>query len=175
MKFIHLAINSDVKSVANFIIEAYDLPIPDLILSVHTGGVNIGGLTNNLSDISREIELRFQRGVAEAAKVSSKSATSSFLSIIIIDIEYCTINIVDAWITTNAINRDANKLVGQALSSDNYGLHVPCIGFGSWHYTTGECQIEMSALLRQIIVCPSLVETESSARCLFRTSVVEEA
>jgi hypothetical protein len=48
--------------VAKFIIQAYQLPVPDLILSIQTDGVYIG---------NHETKSIIQSGIAAAAKITS--------------------------------------------------------------------------------------------------------
>jgi hypothetical protein len=50
--------------VAEFIIDAYQLPVPDLILSIQTNGVNI---------VNEETKSIIHRGIAATAKITSES------------------------------------------------------------------------------------------------------
>jgi hypothetical protein len=50
--------------VAEFIIDAYQLPVPDLILSIQTNGVNIA---------NQETKSTIHRGIAAAARITGES------------------------------------------------------------------------------------------------------
>ena len=65
VKFIHLDKRSTHEAVAEFFIDAYQLSVPDLILSIQTDGVNI----NN-----EETKSIIHRGIAATARITSKTA-----------------------------------------------------------------------------------------------------
>ena len=56
---------------------------------------------------------------------------------------------IDAWIITAGTNAGVVKEVGDALNKYRYknqtdGLDIPCIGIGSWGYTTANEQLTRS-------------------------------
>jgi len=61
VEFIHLDGRSTKEAVAHFIIKAYQLPVPDLILSIQTDGVNIE---------NQETKSIIHRGIAATAKIT---------------------------------------------------------------------------------------------------------
>jgi len=61
VEFIHLDARSANEAVAKFIIDAYQLPVPDLILSIQTDGVNIE---------NQETRSIIDRGIAATAKIT---------------------------------------------------------------------------------------------------------
>jgi hypothetical protein len=63
VEFIHLDGRSANEAVAKFIIDAYQLPVPDLILSIQTDGVNIE---------NQETKSIIHRGIAATAKITSE-------------------------------------------------------------------------------------------------------
>ena len=44
---------------------------------------------------------------------------------------------LDPWVTTNCINPDVNKLLGNALHRDICGTDIPCLGFCNWNNVSG--------------------------------------
>lgn len=59
----------------------------------------------------------------------------------------------DPWITTNCINQDVIKLLGNALHRDTCGSDIPCLGFCNWNYVSG------IFIINTIIIYNSLYNT----------------
>ncbi|CAF1190358.1 unnamed protein product [Rotaria sordida] len=104
-QFIQLSDKSSKKAVARFIIEAYQLPLPDLILSIQTDNVNIKKRVDDNSDINNETKHAIQRGLVETAKITN------------------------AWVMTNGIDHAMNRLIGEELRSNASQDDIPCIAF----------------------------------------------
>lgn len=68
-QYIRLALNTNAKTVVEFIQRAWRLPTPDLIISVAGGGKQC--------NISPHLRKTFQRGLVTAAATTSKSKIGS--------------------------------------------------------------------------------------------------
>ena len=126
-QYIRLDLNTPADKVVQFLQEAWELPMPDLIISVTGGAKNF--------DMSARLRKVFQRGLVAAAMTTSNRKCP-----MINDFINCFC-LLDAWLITAGTNAGVVKEVGQALSNYRYknrkqGLDVTCIGIGSWGYTT---------------------------------------
>ncbi len=69
LKFVHLAASSRSFAVAK-LIEAYQLPAPDFILSIQTGGVYDDDIKKEKSGIQVETERAIQSGLSTTARIT---------------------------------------------------------------------------------------------------------
>ncbi|CAM4747928.1 unnamed protein product [Rotaria magnacalcarata] len=106
------------ESIVQFMSEAYQLPLPHLIVSIQTDHMNTENHIDNNFVISEEIKRTIQRGLAETAKIT------------------------DAWIMTNGINHAMNRLVGEGLHDNVSESDVPCFGFCSYPYSKDRIQLQ---------------------------------
>lgn len=131
-QYIRLHHMNSAESVVRFMKEGWQLPTPDLIISVTGGAKNF--------DMSARLRKIFQRGlVAAAVTTSKKKSINSFL------MKSHRLNL-DAWLITAGTNTGVVKEVGEALSNYRYknrkhGSDVVCMGIGSWGYTAGNDQL----------------------------------
>ncbi|CAF4650557.1 unnamed protein product [Rotaria socialis] len=114
-QFIQISYTSSKESMIRFIIEAYQLPLPRLILSIQTDYINSENPLKERFSIQEETKRAIQRGLTEAAKTAN------------------------AWVMTSGVNHAMNRLVGEALCADD---DVPCIGLCSWPRSLGHGQLE---------------------------------
>jgi hypothetical protein len=131
--YIRLALQTDAKTVVQLMRSAWNLPSPDLIISI-TGGARFCDLSPGLRKI-------FQQGLVEAAVTTSK-----FFIFQSLDVSSCYL--ADAWLITGATNAGVVREVGQALNNYRYrnakhGLDVPCIGIANWNYIAGTDQLDV--------------------------------
>ncbi|CAF4050025.1 unnamed protein product [Rotaria sordida] len=110
-----LSLNTNAVTVVKFMQKGWHLPRPDLIISVTGGAKNF--------DMSTRLRKIFQSGLVSAAITTN------------------------AWLITAGTNAGVVKEVGEALNKYRYknrknGVDVPCIGIGSWGYTTGNEQLD---------------------------------
>ncbi|CAF3607748.1 unnamed protein product [Rotaria sp. Silwood1] len=114
-QYIRLSLNTNAATVVKFMQQGWCLPKPDLIISVTGGAKNF--------DMSTRLRKIFQSGLVSAAITTN------------------------AWLITAGTNTGVVKEVGEALNKYRYknrknGVDVPCIGIGSWGYTTGNEQLD---------------------------------
>lgn len=130
-----LALQTSAETTVEFMRSGWQLPTPDLIISVTGGG--------RQCKISAHLRKTFQRGlVAAAAATSERRMWSPSL------VTSCSRS-TDAWLITSGTNTGIVKEVGQALNNYRYkshkhGLEVPCIGIGNWQCTAGREQLEIA-------------------------------
>lgn len=133
-QYIRLALDTNAKTVVEFMQRAWRLPTPDLIISVTGGGKQC--------NMSTHLRKTFQRGLVTAA--ATTSTERKFHSK---DGVFFGTRGIDAWLITGGTNTGVIKEVGQALNNYRYknrkhALDVPCIGIGSWRHTAGTEQLE---------------------------------
>ncbi|CAF3285943.1 unnamed protein product [Rotaria sp. Silwood2] len=116
-QFIWLYNTTESFAVSRFIVEAYQLPPPHLILSIQTDYLNIQNSPCETFKLEGELVRAIQHGLVE------------------------TIKITNAWIITNGINNIINRLVGEGLRDDVIGYDVPCIGLCNWSYEESHNQL----------------------------------
>ncbi|CAF4234300.1 unnamed protein product, partial [Rotaria sp. Silwood2] len=116
-QFIWLYNTTESFAVSRFIVEAYQLPPPHLILSIQTDYLNIQNSPCETFKLEGELVRAIQHGLVE------------------------TIKITNAWIITNGINNVINRLVGEGLRDDVIGYDVPCIGLCNWSYEESHNQL----------------------------------
>ncbi|CAF3202129.1 unnamed protein product, partial [Rotaria sp. Silwood2] len=104
-QFIWLYNTTESFAVSRFIVEAYQLPPPHLILSIQTDYLNIQNSPCETFKLEGELVRAIQHGLVE------------------------TIKITNAWIITNGINNVINRLLGEGLRDDVIGYDVPCIEY----------------------------------------------
>ena len=131
-QYIRLALQTDATTVVQFMNDAWQLPTPNLIISVTGGGKRC--------HMPAHLRKTFQRGLVAAA-----ATTSNFLRIFTQKTSL-DIAVLDAWLITAGTNAGVVKEVGEALNNYRYknrknGLDVPCIGIGTWRYTAGNEQL----------------------------------
>ncbi|CAF3981115.1 unnamed protein product, partial [Rotaria sp. Silwood2] len=117
--FIWLSNAAKPKAVAQFIIDAYRLLPPHLILSIQTDYRNIQGPPDETLDLEGVKGRAIQHGLVETAKITN------------------------AWIITNGIYNVMNRLVGEGLCDDVFGDDIPCIGLCNWSYEEGTFNINI--------------------------------
>ncbi|CAF4208823.1 unnamed protein product [Rotaria sordida] len=114
-QYIRLSLNTNAAAVVKFMQKGWLLPKPDLIISVTGGAKNF--------DMSTRLRKIFQSGLISAAITTN------------------------AWLITAGTDAGVVKEVGEALNKYRYknrknDVDVPCIGIGSWGYTTENEQLD---------------------------------
>ena len=76
---------------------------------------------------------------------------------------------------TNGINHAVNRLVGEALRADAFGVNVPCIGLCSWKYIQSAFNINNNATCRSQYNIMSYSSTNSRIEKIQRKSIISRA
>ena len=67
--------------MAKSIIDIYQLPVPDLILSIQTSDININNQIQDKFDIPVETKYAIQDGIATTAKITSENIEQTFIDL----------------------------------------------------------------------------------------------
>ncbi len=137
-QYIRLALETNAKTVVEFMQRAWRLPTPDLIISITGGGKQC--------NMSTHLRKTFQRGLVAAAATTSKNENLIRKKKHLLFFYM----IIEAWLITAGTNAGVIKEVGKALNNYRYknrkhALDVPCIGIGSWKHTAGSEQLDRTS------------------------------
>ncbi|UJR11714.1 hypothetical protein I4U23_015895 [Adineta vaga] len=114
-QYIRLALQTDATTVVEFLKDGWQLPTPDLIISVTGGGKRC--------QLPAHLRKTFQRGLVAAA-----ATTNAWL--------------ITAGTNAGVVKVVGEALNNYRYKNRKQGLDVPCIGIGTWKYTAGNEQLE---------------------------------
>ncbi|CAF0814171.1 unnamed protein product [Adineta steineri] len=114
-QYIRLALQTNAKTVVEFLQHGWCLPTPDLIISVIGGGKQC--------NISAHLRKIFQRGLVAAA-----ATTNAWL--------------ITSGTNVGIAKEVGEALSNYRYKNRKHGLDVPCIGICTWDYTAGNQQLQ---------------------------------
>ncbi|CAF1309475.1 unnamed protein product [Adineta steineri] len=123
-QYIRLALQTNARTIVEFLKSGWRLPTPDLIISVTGGGKRC--------QMSTHLRRTFQRGL-----VVSAATTNAWL--------------ITAGTNTGVVKLVGEALNNYRYKNHKHGLNVPCIGIGSWKYTAGNKQLENLSIKSSMI------------------------
>ncbi|CAF0772753.1 unnamed protein product [Adineta ricciae] len=136
-QYIRLALQTDATTVVQFMKDAWQLPTPNLIISVTGGGKRC--------HMPAHLRKTFQRGLVAAA-----ATTDAW--------------IITAGTNAGVVKGVGEALNNYRYKNRRNGLDVPCIGIGTWKYTAGNDQLVRPVVDSSVNTNTSLLDQPAKFR-----------